>query len=163
MDEKITWKAGAQFPVEAAVAADTIRELQKTLGKDFITAKELLDASRDEEAPLHSCFEWDDSIAAEKYRKGQALHIINSLEITLVKTEDHPAQKTRLYLNVQPVAPKRQGEFVSYNVVFSNETYRKQVLSNALIELRSFQRKYSCYNELASVFKSIDDFADTLK
>lgn len=162
--EKFSWKAGVQFPVEAEVAADTIRDLQKTLGKDSITAKELLDASRDDEAPLHSCFEWDDNIAAEQYRVYQARHIINGIEIEYVK-DNTPTElaRSRYFINVVKVAPKVQGQFATIDTVFSNADYRKQVLNNALTELRSFQRKYNVYNELASVFKSIDDFADTLK
>lgn len=160
--EKFSWKAGAQFPVKAETAASTIRSLQASLGQDSVSAKELLDASRDGDAPLHSCFEWDDSIAAEKYRLWQARHIINSIEIEVI-TESRPAYKTRLFLNVQSVAPKKQGEFVSVDLVLQNKTYRDRVLSNALLELRAFQRKYSAYEELMGVSKAIDSFADSLK
>ena len=162
MFENFSWKAGTQFPVEAKVAADTIRSLQKTLGKDAITAKELLDDSRAENAPLHSCFEWDNDIAAENYRLYQSRKIINSIVVEIVK-DDKPPIATRLFVNVQPVAPKKQGEFVAFDVALGNKDYRQRVLDNALIEIRAFQRKYSSYSELASVFKSIDDFADALE
>lgn len=162
MFENFSWKAGTQFPVEAKVAADTIRSLQKTLGKDAITAKELLDDSRAENAPLHCCFTWDDTVAAEKWRIEEAHKIIRSIEVEIIR-EDKPSTNTRLFVNVQPVAPKKQGEFVAFEVALGNKNYRQQVLHNALIELRAFQRKYSTYSELASVFKSIDDFADALE
>ena len=82
--------------------------------------------------------------------------------VEIVK-DDKPPIATRLFVNVQPVAPKKQGEFVAFDVALGNKDYRQQVLNNALIELRAFQRKYFTYSELASVFKSIDDFADTLE
>lgn len=162
--EKFVWKAGAQFPVDAKTAVDTIHDLQQSLGKDTITAKELLDASRNEGAPLHSCFEWDDTVAAEKYRVEQARHIINSIEIKFVDT-DYPAhlKQTRYMVNTVCVAPKAQGEFATINVAFTNENYRTAVLKNALHELRSFQSKYSRYQELSGVIKAIDDFGDTFK
>ena len=160
--EKFSWKAGAQFPVKAETAASTIRGLQNSLGRDSVTARELLDASRGEDSPLHSCFEWDDSIAAEKYRLWQARHIINSIEIEVI-TESRPAFKTRMFLNVATVAPKNQGEFVGVDVVITNKDYRDCVLQNALRELRAFQRKYAAYEELMGVCKAIDSFADTLK
>lgn len=162
MFENFSWKAGTQFPVKASVAAATIRSLQEALGKDFITAKELLDESRDENAPLHCCFEWDDTIAAEKYRVDQARRIINSIEVKVIH-DDKSEIKTRFFLNVQPVAPKKPGEFVGIDRVLSNENYRKQALSNALIELRAFQRKYTAYEELSGVFKAIDDFGGTFQ
>lgn len=160
--EKITWKAGSQFKVEAQVAADTIRDLQRTLGRETITAKELLDDARDVNAPLHCCFEWDDSIAAEKYREWQARHLINSIEVVIIK-ENLPPTKTRLFVNIKPVGSREQGNFAPIDIVLKNKTYREQVLSNALIELRSFQRKYAAYEELAGVFNAIDSFGDTLK
>ena len=156
--ENISWKAGTQFPIEAKVAADTIRDLQIKLGKNSITAKDLLDASRDVNAPLHSCFEWDDSVAAELYRTEQARRIIAGLEITIIKDNNAPI-KTRYFLNVQPVTPKKQGEFVAFDVAFNNDDYHKQILHNALNELRAFQRKYRTYRELSIVFDAIDAVA----
>ncbi len=162
--ESFVWKAGTQFPVDAQIAVDTIHGLQKSLGKCSITAKELLDASRGTDAPLHSCFEWNDSVAAEKYRVEQARHIISSIEIRFVETDtpEHFKQ-TRYLLNIAPVAPKSQGQFVTVDVAFSNEQYRAAILKNAFRELRAFQTKYRKYQELSVLFKVIEDFGDTLK
>lgn len=160
--EKIFWKNGVQYKVEAIVAAETIRNLQNKLGKDTITAKDLLDASRDENAPLHSCFEWDDGIAAEKYREWQARHIINSIVIQNV-SDDTSLPPTRLFVNVvKSGSPKVKGQYASITVAFANETYHKQVLANALIELQNFRRKYQVYSELSGVFSAIDSFSDSL-
>lgn len=156
--ETISWKAGSHFPVEAQVAADTIRALQLKLGKEAITAKDLLDASRDVNAPLHNCFEWDDTVAAELYRTDQARHIINNIIVTFIGDNNEPIT-TRYLVNVQPVAPKKQGEFVSFNVAFNNDDYKKQILHNALNELRAFQRKYQIYHELSRVFDAINAVA----
>ena len=157
--EKATWKNGAIFPVNADVAAQAIIDLQTKLGKDNVTAQELLDASRDENAPLYSCFEWNDSVAAEQYRLWQARHIINSIEITYINNATPTV--TRLFCNINQ--PRQQGEFVKVDVMLNNPNYRKQVLANALRELQSFQRKYAVYEELMDVCKVIDAFADTLK
>ncbi len=157
--ETYSWKAGVQFPVKAQVAADTIKQLQSSLGKQTVTAKELLDASRDENSPLHSCFEWDDSVAAEKFRTEQARKIIISIEVT---KSDAPIT-TRLFVNVVETAPKKQGEFATIWTAMETNDWRQQVLKDALRELRNFQRKYSAYKELAGVCSAIDDFADKLK
>lgn len=158
--EQYSWKTGVMFPVKAEVAADTIKNLQASLGKSTITAKELLDASRDENAPLHDCFEWDDSVAAEKFRQDQARRIIIGIEVT--KSETIPTT-TRLFVNVVPTAAKKQGEFATIFQAMVVDDWRKQVLMDALKELRSFQRKYSVYKELADVCTAIDTFADKLK
>ena len=165
MEQKeFVWKAGAQFSVDAKVAADTIIELQQSLGKDTITAKELLDASRDSTAPLHSCFEWDDTVAAEQYRTYQARHIINSIEIRIIDSDTPPhLARSRYFLNVVSNKPKTQGQFATIDVAFSNEDYRNAVLKEAYRELKSFQLKYNRYQELSGVFEAINNFGDTLK
>lgn len=160
--KQFSWASGTQFPVPAEVAAHTIDDLQKKLGKDSVTANELLDASRDINAPLHCCFEWDDSIAAENFRTEQARRIINSIRITITK-DNVPSEPVRYLLNVKPVAPKVHGEFVNLDNVFSNPAYRQQVLKNALAELQNFQRRYSNYQELSGVFVAIKDFANFLR
>lgn len=162
--KEFVWKAGTQFPVDAKVAVDTICGLQKSLGKETITAKELLDASRDETAPLHLCFEWNNTVAAEQYRTYQARHIINSIEIRIIKG-DTPSQfaRTRYFLNVVANKPKNQGQFATIDVAFANDDYRNAVLKEAYRELNSFQLKYNRYQELSDVFKAIDSFGDALK
>lgn len=165
MEQKeFVWKAGSQFPVSAQVAADTIVGLQKQLGKDAISAKELLDSSRDENAPLHSCFEWDDTVAAEQYRTYQARKIIGSIEIRIIQGDTPPhLARTRYFMNVVPNAPKVQGQFATVDVAFNNDDYRAVVLKEAYRELKSFQLKYNNYQELSDVFKAIDAFGSTLE
>ena len=148
----------------AQVAVDTIAGLRKQLGKDTITASELLDASRDENAPLHSCFEWDDTVAAEQYRTYQARHIINSVEIRIIKGDTREQLvRTRYFVNTVTSAPKVKGQYATIDVAFSNSNYRDAVLQAAYRELKAFQNKYNCYQELSDVFKAIDAFGDTLK
>lgn len=163
--KKFRWKAGApQFPVSAAVAAETINNLQNSLGKDTITARELLDASRDVNAPLHSCFEWDDSVAAEQYRLSQSRQIIASVVVAYVRS-DTPEQlkPSRYFINVANNARGVQGQFATVDVTFVNEDYRNTALRNAYRELCAFQTKYQNYQELSGVFDAIRDFGDTFK
>ena len=41
----------------------------------------VVDTARDPKNPLHSCFEWDDTVAAEKYRIVQAGQLIRSVKV----------------------------------------------------------------------------------
>lgn len=161
--KKYTWKPGTSFPVAAGVAAEAIMDLQTRLGRDDITNKELVDDSRADDAPLHPCFTWDDAVAAEKWREEEAGHIIRSVVVIEPTLGVETSAPIRAFVNVEPVAPGKQGKYVSIDVVAMNETYRRQVLSNALIELRAFQRKYKTYEELSGVIKAIDDFGDALQ
>lgn len=159
------WKsAGEKYPVTAQVAGETIEEITKTLGKGYIEKEDLLEASREENAPLHKCFEWRDEVAAEKYRVYQAGDIISNIVVVTVKVGDKTTElkePTRAFVSVSTA--KAKGKFVSVESVMSNEDYRKQVLNNAAFELLTFKNKYQGYAELSKVFESITDFADSLK
>ena len=163
MQKKAFWKDGTSFPVSADVANDTINALKSSLGKDTITATELLDASRDENAPLHNCFEWDDGIAAEKFRRQQAAHLIRSIDVKIIYPDRAPVV-VRAHVNITPPNELHKGgEYVSVQRAMEVTEYRERVLKRALCELLNFKEKYSAYEELAGVCSAIDDFADKLK
>ena len=52
-----------------------------------ITAHAVLDAARPASSPIHDCFDWDDSEAAEKWRLEQARELIRRVKIELVYQE----------------------------------------------------------------------------
>lgn len=70
------WKQGARIKADAQQAGVLCSRLE---AEGRLTAKTLLDECRDENSPLHDEFEWNDGIAAEKYRENQARHIISCL------------------------------------------------------------------------------------
>jgi len=59
------WKIKGIYKADAQKIADEI-------GDNKISPQELLEKARNEDSELHKCFEWDDSVAAEKYRLIQA-------------------------------------------------------------------------------------------
>ena len=66
------FKPCSYIKASAQVAGEMCEQLSKTGG---LTPKRLVDANRAEDAPLHGEFEWNDTVAAEAYREGQAAHI----------------------------------------------------------------------------------------
>lgn len=151
------WKTPYLYSVSAQVAGETIEALKTALGKENIEPEDLLEASKPEEAPLHTCFEWDDSKAAEKYRLEQATNMIRSV-VVKISVEDGEPVITRAFVNVSE-KPRAKGTFVSIQTALEKENYRQNILRNALFELQTFQRKYATYAELAEVFSAIDKFA----
>ena len=151
------WKENAPvtFPVEAQIAGETIEALEKIHGE--VTAKLLLDSSRDEKAPLHKCFNWNDTEAAEKYREIQAKKLINFIVIEVPKADSEENQTVRAFVNVAPQPVKRHGQFMSTVVAMADETLRDRILKTALMELKAFQKKYSSFQELSEVFSAIND------
>lgn len=143
------WKISQ--PVSAETAGKEFERLEQKHG--HISPELVLDESRNEEAPLHGCFEWDDSIAAEKYRINQAGMLIRNL--TVIIDEHEQTEPVRAYINVVPEAPARRGTFVNISSALQDEDMRDITLKAALRELEQFQKKYKNLNELASILSEI--------
>jgi len=140
----------------SGVSAQTAGEVCENLESDgMLTPSNLVDVSRPEDAPLHKAFEWDDTIAAEKYRETQASYIIRSIEVV----PESIGKPTRAWVSLgnkkQKGVPRRQYHAISR--VMNDDEKRARLLEQAYSELRSFKRKYETLSELASVFTVIDE------
>ena len=62
-----------------------------------LTPKIVVDAARPENHPLHGSFEWDDSVAAEKWREEQASWMIRHVKITYKVDETAPSATVRAF------------------------------------------------------------------
>lgn len=139
------WKSGSRVNANAQVAGEMCARLEKA-GR--LTAKNLLDENRPVDAPLHGCFEWNDTEAAEKYRETQARHIINSL---MINVENVPT--TRAYFKIET----QERNYYSVEAIIKGEDSRKKLLASAISELNCFRRKYESLVELADVLRAIDE------
>lgn len=163
---KYSWKGGYNFKVSAETVGGVLNRIEQTEGK--VTKESFLDYSRDKNSETHSLFEWDDSIAAEKYRLATAGKIISQLEVTIVhedtqpreitaqiETEEPQERKISAFVNIAPKAPTVNATYYNVERAMSDADTRKQVLRNALFELQAFERKYKNFTEFAELFEVI--------
>lgn len=141
------FRKGSYIRADAQAAGEMCEQLEAQ-GK--LTAEELLNANRAEDAPLHDSFEWDDSVAAESWRMQQARHIINSLEIV---TENR--EPVRAFFSIIRSEPN----YRHIDTILQRQDDTEALLKMALSELQAFQKKYSQLMELAAVFSAIDSIA----
>lgn len=137
------WKTG-YYKTSADVAGSVCKELENTVG---LTAKNLVDASRPEDAPLHKEFEWRDDIAAEKFREQQARVLISNLVVITEETAP-----VRAYISINSAGQS----YESIEVVLKDEDKRMQMFARALGELDCFKRKYANLKEFSGVFAEIE-------
>lgn len=147
------WKTASYIKADANVAGKQCEELEKTVG---LTAKNLLDANRDENAPLHNEFEWRDSIAAEKYRENQAQHIIACLCVRAETATGEQSEPVRAFLKTAP-----ESEYQSLNVILQSADSHSAMLAMAFKELKAFQRKYKALAELKLLFDVLENIAQS--
>ena len=139
------WKPGSRYKTDANTAGAVCEQLEAA---GNLSAKSLLDVSRPADAPLHSEFEWDDSIAAEKFREDQARCMIRHL---VVRLDSQPQELVRSFFKIE-AREEAPESYTRIETVLKKPDMRAELLKQALAELETFQRKYSTLSELASVF-----------
>lgn len=137
---KVEWKVPVYNADPNLVAAE--------IGEVGRRPEDVLEIARNPDTELHKCFEWNDSVAAEKYRLSQARHI---LTILVYKPEKQDTPPLRVY-HLDGVTKKY--EPVKKFIV--NEDSYKALLMQAKSELEALRRKYHTIAELEAVFKAIE-------
>lgn len=128
-----------------------------------LTPSVVVDEARNPESPLHHRFVWDDSEAAEAYRRVQAAHLIRSVHITLVAEPDKPAQRVRKFLPVSPTDGDDDGALSSYLPVEEIALDpRKRAIVEAQMERewRQMRRRWSTHRAFWQMVQAdLDDGA----
>lgn len=148
------WAVGSRHKVSAQVAGEVCAELEK---KGMLTAKDLVEVSRPEDAPLHEEFEWDDAEAAEKYRVYQARNVINSIKV--VHEEDEEETATRNDVRAFFTLKRDEPQYESITIILSDEEKYNELMKVAIRELMAFEKKYAKIKELGKVFEEVDKVA----
>ena len=101
-------------------------------------------------SPLHSRFEWDNTVAGHNYRLWQARQLIRVV-VEVIKGTD---ESSVVFVSLS-TDRKHDGGYRVMTEVLSNEQLRNQMLADALFELEIFRDKYKQLRELAAIFSAI--------
>lgn len=136
--------------VDAQVTGKVMEQIEERDG--CVTKEAFLEESRPQTAPTHELFEWDDTVAAEKYRLEQSRHIITDLQVKIIR---HDVEKKAPAVVKVTVGNKTKGEYVNVETVMQTDELRKVALQNALYDFKQLEAKYGDYVELAEIFTAI--------
>jgi len=155
-----SWRPGAEkfYKADAQKVADEI----VALGNNP-TAQEIVDMARNEDTESHKVFEWNDTIAAEKYRLEQVKTLQHDLHIVEIGLNKHEAPKkldvpVRMFYHLN-------GE-IGYRptpLIIQDEDLHKKLLCTAKAELDAFLKKYSVLSELQPLIEVIENKIIELK
>lgn len=144
------WKTGSFHKVSADVAG---AEMERLKEEGRMTASDLVEDSRPDEAPLHDEFEWDDSIAAEKFREDQARAMIRHLTVKIEANDTE--YEVRQYFIVESASKT----YEPIQLILQDEDKTAALLEQAKREMIAFKTKYACLKELTAVINAIDSVA----
>ena len=152
---KAKWKNGYGFyKADAQKVAEEIMEVCDSADLNDAKPEDVLVKARDENSELHKCFEWDDAVAAEKYRLRQVGYIIRLLVIK-EECDESTEYKERPEVRVFYKTKEDEGYKPTHLIVQKKDEY-DALLQRAWSELRAFKQKYSMLKELDEIFKLID-------
>ncbi len=135
---------------------EALTELHERRGR--VLPAELLVEAQAEEHPLHKYFEWDDSVAAQKYRLTQAHAIIIGSRMAEVYRQQGDR---RLVVEAEPTQVRRlvnafAGEgYRMRNDVLADTDERKALVEKKLSILRGWCREAADIEELARLRTAI--------
>lgn len=142
----VTWKVKGLYKADA----ETVYSEITALGDSF-SPEQIVEAAKDENSELHKCFTWDDTIAAENWRKHQARMIVAQLVIR-TETSDNEPVAVRVISSTT-----RRNEYKPVVKLLEVEQDYTDLLARAINELKAFQQKYKMIKELREIFEAIDE------
>lgn len=157
MPVRYGWRPGSRIALDAQVVGKTLEKLQKGRN-DPLEPSTIVDAARAEDSPLHPHFEWDDSVAAEEFRSGQARELVRSLTVD-VSRSNLETRPVRAFVNVS-VGEDRG--YVTTQTAMSSIELRKQVIAKAWAELEAWRQRHAELVELARIFTMVDQGLEAL-
>lgn len=145
------WRPSTKMPLDAQVAGDAIEALRVEAG-GHLSPAQVVEAARSEKSPLHSAFEWNDTIAAARYRKDQARRMIGALLIVMSPAGE--PREMRAFVSVS-VSQDQGTAYTALQTAMSDHVLRRQVVARAWRELLQWRERYEGYVELAAVHDAI--------
>lgn len=139
------WKSGSRIKADPEAAG---KQFEALAAEDRLTAKDVVDENRPEDAALHHEFEWNDAIAAENYREVQASKLIRS--ICIVEEAQELKDPIRAFVTVE------SHHYEPLKTVISVQSKRDVLLRQALQDMQAFERKYRQLQEMAAVIKQME-------
>lgn len=155
------WKDDPKGPtrlVKAEVVGKVLRRLEKA--SSGITTEAILAEARVADSPIHRWFEWDDTIAAEEYRKNQARVMVQQIIIVYESESDTAPVECRAFLNV--TEDNRQ-QYMSTAKVLSDDELKRQVIDAVLVQIDHCKKKLQSFDEFAKVLEALANAQSELK
>jgi len=106
-----------------------------------LTPALVVDVARDEQHPLHLRFEWNDTAAAEKYRRHQAHNLIRSVRICHASPKGGEPVSIRAFHAIQDPTTRKY-VYEPTAVVMQDPMVRRLLLAEMQRDWQALRRRY---------------------
>lgn len=133
--KKFSWKS-VGFCGDAQRVGE---ELELIESKQEVSNRNVLEyARKNHNSELYKCFEWDDTIAGEKYRLNQASNLISSISFVI---EEEPVKKQKVYFSIK-TDEKESRKFKNIKDILEDDEDYKALLNKAKTEFETCKNNY---------------------
>lgn len=143
------------FGVPAQEVGDAVEKLSAAHG-GVCPPSALVEEARPTRSPLHRLFTWDDTRAAEAWRRHEARKVVGAL---VLRVADREGPAAPAFVHVRTVTPDevREGYRATVDVVDEGDADRAFVLAEALRMLHGLRRRYEAVETLRPVWHALDE------
>lgn len=155
MIKEYSWKVGSYFSKsDANKIGQELEFIEKT---NDLNAKNVVDYAREHtNSELYNIFDWNDTTAAEKYRRDVASRVISSIRVEIIEDK---TKKTNTPIKAYVQVAKRQN-FEPIEV-FVKDTDKYQILlEKAYRELNGVKDRYTELTEIQELLADIPVYDD---
>lgn len=114
----------------------------------LLTAEATVEAARDEESPLHSQFEWDDTEAAQHYRLAQARALIRRIIVTM--PDDETESAVPKYVSLRSDRKRKGGGYRETAEVLNNAELLTELEQTAKRDIDGVLHRYEMLKALCA-------------
>lgn len=156
------WKPG--FPNSGVNPSAAHAELKRLeAAKGGLTLEAIVTRARGKKSPLHSLFEWDDTKAAEAHRRRQARLLKKNLQVVVVHADGRQEPPEPAFVTVRVQSTSSATSSSSRRVVASGKAIASDVLMEAIVDLRQWQRKFKPLElRFPELWRAVDDATDEI-
>lgn len=129
--------------VPAEVFGREFERIEKAQGD--VKPEVIVQVARKRTNPLHKAFEWDDTVAGERYRLEQAKMMTRAL-VKNIELPDGKTESVRV-----AVKTSQRGGYKNIDVAMSDANDRAYVLQQALNQLVAWRRRWASLNQYAEL------------
>lgn len=112
-----------------------------------LTPSLVVAAARNPKHPLHNRFEWDDTEAAEAWRRQQARVLIASVQVIVQRTTPRGVKDVSVRRYASTVVHDRR-QYVPVSEIKASPELSAQVLEEIRLAIGALKRKYAAYGDL---------------
>lgn len=152
MVKEYSWKVKGFITADANKVG---KELETIEQNDELNSQAVVNYARSHtDSELYTIFDWDDSSAAEKYRRSVASGIISSIRVEIIE-EKGKKTKTPIRAFVQTA---RLQNYEPIEVVVQDTDKYQLLLEKAYRELNGVKDRYTELSEIQDLLKDIPEY-----